>query len=113
MIVRSLALMLVASCISINAQAASSKDVEQMTFFAIKLGRAVACQIQAGEEASRKVGLWFGRKFLPAEQSEYMMTFSSAILLAAKRQRSGESVEPCGDVAKYFDSQEFQRALSR
>ena len=102
-------------CASGIAQAASSKDIEQMTFFAIKLGRAVACHLDAGEEASRKVGLWFDRKFPrgTAEQGQYLMAFSSAILLAAKRQQSGESFEPCGDVTRYFDSEEFRRALNR
>jgi hypothetical protein len=108
-------LVVAAICFPIEARAAASKDVEQMTFFAIKMGRAVACRIDASVEASRKIGLWFDRKFSrgTAEQGQYIQAFSAAILLAAKRQQSGESVEPCSDVAKYFDSDEFRRALGR
>ena len=83
--------------------AASSKDVDRLTSYAVILGRGIACGAESAE-ASRRVGAWMDVKFPPGSQDQktYLPIFMQGVLYHAQQQKEGKSPDSCTEVLHNF-----------
>lgn len=81
------------------AEAASPKDIDKLTTYAVVLGRAAACggDIQT---PSRRVGAWMDIVFPPgsADQKTYLPIFMEGMRYHAQQQAAGKSPDSCSNV---------------
>jgi len=85
------------------ATAASKADIDKMTTYAVILGRASACGINA-DYASKRVGSWLDRKFPPGSQDQktYLPIFIQGMKYHADQQAKGNSPDTCSQVRSSF-----------
>lgn len=94
----------VAGMASGAASAASSADIDRLTTYAVVLGRAVGCQIDATNAYSR-VGRWMDRAFPPGseDQKTYLPVFIVGVKHNAEQQAAGRSPDSCSSVRRTLD----------
>jgi hypothetical protein len=84
-----------------GASAASQRDIDKLTTYAVVLGRAAACggDIQG---PTRRVGIWMDRVFPPgsSDQKVYLPVFMEGMQYNAQQQASGSSPNSCSTVLK-------------
>ena len=81
------------------AEAASAKNVDKLTTYAVILGRAAACGGDI-ETPSRRVGAWMDKVFPPgsADQKTYLPVFVEGMRYHAQQQAAGKSPDSCSSV---------------
>ena len=81
------------------AEAASSKNIDKLTTYAVVLGRAAACGGDI-ETPSRRVGAWMDKVFPPgsADQKTYLPVFMEGMRYHAQQQATGKSPDSCSSV---------------
>lgn len=103
-----LGLVIVVSSFSAPVQAASPKDIDHMTTYAVILGRAIGCGIDT-DYAMKRVGAWMDRKFPPgsADQKTYLPVFVTGLEYNASQQHSGKSPDSCEQVRSTFSKMKW------
>ena len=78
------------------ANAASSADIDQLTTYAVVLGRAAACGANI-DDPSRRVGRWMDKVFPPgsSDQKKYLPIFMAGMAHHAQQQKEGKSPDTC------------------
>lgn len=95
--------------LALPVYAASEKDIDKMTTFAVILGLAIGCGIDTAQ-ASKAAGSWFDRRFPPGskDQKTYLPIFTEGIKMHAQNQASGRSPDTCADVSRQFKLMKWQ-----
>ncbi|WCB45055.1 hypothetical protein [Nitratidesulfovibrio vulgaris] len=89
-------------CIALTeraAYAASDADIDQLTSYAVILGRATACG-EDTENAARRVGAWVDRTFNGQERSHMMMILVLGMQHHAEQQAKGNSPDSCSSISR-------------
>ncbi len=86
-----------------TVQAASDADINQLTSYAVMLGRAAGCGLSVTDQAGR-VGTWMDRRFKSgsADQQMYLPIFMAGVRDNADRQSRGLSPDDCSTVREQF-----------
>ena len=86
-----------------SSGAATDKDVDRMTTYAVLLGRGMGCGLDVSNAANR-VGSWMDRTFPPGsrEQAIYFPIFMEGMKYHADMQKSGKSPDSCNSVKNVF-----------
>lgn len=79
--------------------AATSADTDQMTTYAVIIGRASACGIDTGN-ASERVGTWMDRTFTGSERGQMLKIFMMGMEREARAQKEGRSPDSCSAVRR-------------
>lgn len=79
----------------------SSRQIDQMTTYAVLLGRAAGCGMKP-EYEYRRVGKWLDETFPPGseDQKTYIPIFLAGLEYHAKQQASGKSPDTCSQVRR-------------
>ena len=80
-----------------SANAATNQDVNNLTTYAVILGRAVGCGFDADNEL-KSVGSWIDGTFSGEEKKAMLGIFVTAMQKEAKSQISGTSPDSCSSV---------------
>lgn len=87
------------------ATLATDDDIDQMTTYAVIIGRATGCGINT-ENESRRVGAWMDRRFPPgsSDQKIYLPIFMAGVQQHAQNQSNGNSPDSCSAVRQVYST---------
>ena len=90
-------LMLSAPFLSKNSFAASPSDIDNLTTYAVLIGRGIGCGFNMRSEM-RQVGAWIDRTFYGQEKSMYLKLFMAGVEHNAAEQAAGRSPDSCSSL---------------
>lgn len=90
-------LMLSAPFLSKSSFAASPSDIDNLTTYAVLIGRGIGCGFNMRSEM-RQVGAWIDRTFYGQEKSMYLKLFMAGVEHNASEQAAGRSPDSCSSL---------------
>jgi len=86
-----------------SAMAATEGDINKLTTYAVILGRAFGCGMDATQEM-QSVGAWMDAIFPPGsrDQKIYLPIFMAGVQENAEKQANGDSPDNCGAVRRTY-----------
>lgn len=82
--------------------AASSSDIDDLTTYAVLIGRGIGCGFNMRSEM-RQVGAWIDRTFYGQEKSMYLKLFMAGVEHNAAEQAAGRSPDSCSSLRGTLD----------
>lgn len=77
--------------------AASSSDIDNLTTYAVLIGRGIGCGFNMRSEM-KQVGAWIDRTFYGQEKSMYLKLFMAGVEHNASEQAAGRSPDSCSSL---------------
>lgn len=85
-----------------SVKAESLSDIDQLSTYAVLLGRGLGCGYNM-EAEMRRVGRWIDSTFPGHKKSEYVKTFITGVQYNADEQLKGRSPDSCPKVREVLD----------
>lgn len=94
----------------VSPWAASPKDIDRLTSYAVLFGRGAACGLDTSI-AAEEIGLWMDQRFPPgsSDQQTYLPIFASGTEYYARMQAEGKSPDSCAAVRRSFAKMRWLR----
>lgn len=83
------------------APAATDKQIDDLTSYAVIIGRGLACGEDI-EDPMNRVGAWLLNSFAPKERGPYLRVLVTGIEYHAGQQRDGLSPDTCAAARRAF-----------